>query len=173
MSLTATRAWDCVLGPLPAGRAIEFVCFDALSAPADWPRTPGGMRRGALGEPEILHIAPRRWLLPDPAEGLRAQAAAAEEAQTGTAVEVEGKWTSLELRGADAARVLSSTLDVAAVLESRDCAAVVLFDCPALIAALAAPVAGYRLFVKASYAAAFTAALNRAASALSDRTAGL
>ena len=52
----------------------------------------------------------------------------------GTVVEVEGKWTAMELEGPDATRLLSASLDVAAVLDSRECAAAVLFDCPAVIA---------------------------------------
>ena len=76
----------------------------------------------------------------------------------GTAVEVEGKWTALELDGPDAARLLSSSLDVAAVLESRDCAAVVLFDCPAVLAKSAQ---GYLIYVQSSYAADFKAAVVR------------
>ena len=46
----------------------------------------------------------------------------------------------------------------AAVLESRDCAAVVLFDCPAVLAAAAT---GYRVYVKASYVADFSTAIER------------
>jgi len=149
----------CTLEPLACGCALEFVAFaDARMGLADWPLSPGGVRRGARGRPEILHFAPARWLLPDPDASARASAAAAAAAGTGTAVDVEGKWSEMTLEGPDARRLLSASLDVAAVLESRDCAAVALFDCPAV---LAASDEGYRIFLKASYAADFRAAVLR------------
>jgi len=149
----------CTLEALPSGRALEFVAFgDSRTGLADWPLAPGGVRHGAQGRPEILHFAPGRWLLPEPDASSCAAVAAAAAADTGTAVEVEGKWMAMDLSGPDAARLLSSSLDVAAVLESRDCAAVVLFDCPAVLAASSA---GYRIYVKASYAADFMAAVSR------------
>jgi sarcosine oxidase gamma subunit len=104
-----------------------------------------------------LHFAPARWLLPDPGAELDAWLSAA-AAGAGIAVEVEGKWTALELAGPDAARLLCSSLDVGAVLESRDCAAVALFDCPAVLATSAR---GYIIYVQSSYAADFKAAVTR------------
>ncbi len=149
----------CTLESLPCGRALEFVAFgDSRTALADWPLSPGGVRRGAEARPEILHFAPERWLVPEPDAATAASAAAAAAAGTGTAVDVEGKWITVDLMGPDARRLLSSSLDVVAVLESRDCAAVVLFDCPAVLAVSGA---GYRIFVKASYAADFTSAVER------------
>jgi len=149
----------CTLEALPCGCALEFVAFgDARTGLADWPVSPGGVRRGAQGQPEILHFAPARWLLPEPDASTCAAAAAAAAAGTGTAVDVEGKWTAMNLEGPDARRLLSASIDVAAVLESRDCAAAVLFDCPAVLAASGA---GYRIFVKSSYAADFIAAVER------------
>lgn len=161
MTLAAgTTGLRCTLEGLPAARLVEFVFFDpfggARGAGALPP--PGGARRGANGHPVILHFAPGRYLLPDPAPELDAWITAAVAQGTGTDVEVEGKWAALELSGPDAARLLSSSLDVAAVLESRDCAAVVLFDCPAVLAAAAT---GYRVYVKASYVADFSAAVER------------
>jgi hypothetical protein len=44
------------------------------------------------------------------------------------------------------------------VLETRDCAAVVLFDCPAVLATSAQ---GYLIYVQSSYAADFKAAVAR------------
>ncbi len=150
----------CTLERLPAGRMVEFVFFDSFgdARGVGTLLLPGGARRSANGDPVILHFAPGRYLLPDPAPELDAWMAAAVAQGTGTAVEVEGKWAALELSGPDAARLLSSSLDVAAVLESRDCAAVVLFDCPAVLAAAAT---GYRVYVKVSYAADFSAAVER------------
>ena len=125
----------------------------------------GAMRQVALAGGHALTCADTtsvraagRYLLPDPAPELDAWIAAAVAQGSGTAIEVEGKWAALELSGPDAARLLSASLDVAAVLESRDCAAVVLFDCPAVLAAAAT---GYRVYVKASYIADFLTAIER------------
>ena len=65
--------------------------------------TPGSVRRGADGRPAILYFAPARWLLPAPDAELGAWRRAAVAAGAGTAVEVEGKWTAMELMGPDAA----------------------------------------------------------------------
>lgn len=150
----------CTLLDLPATGMVEFIAFRASeTAFGDaWPAPPGAARRGAEGWPMILHIAPARWLVPDPGPELSASMAGAAAAGAGTVVEVEGKWAALELRGADAARLLSASLDVAAVLAARDCAAVMLFDCPVVLVASAH---GYRIYVKASYAADFKAAVLR------------
>lgn len=151
------------LTALPDGRMVEFAAFaptvpGALAALGTGALTPGSVRRGADGRPATLHFAPARWLLPAPDAELDAWLASAVAAEVGTAVEVEGKWAAMELQGADAARLLSSSIDVAAVLESRECAAVVLFDCPAVLAASAR---GYLIYVQSSYAADFRAAVFR------------
>jgi heterotetrameric sarcosine oxidase gamma subunit len=139
---------------------VEFVFFEPSgdARRAGTLPLPGSAGRNANGDATILHFAPGRYLLPDPAPESEAWIATAEAQGIGTAVEVEGKWATLELSGPDAARLLSSSLDVAAVLESRDCAAVVLFDCPAVLAVAAT---GYRVYVKASYLADFSAAIER------------
>ena len=156
---------QCALELLPSARVVEFVAFGAsASNPADsklaeiWPRRPGAALRGADGWPLILHFAPLRWLLPAPDAGVEVMIAAAVRGGAGTAIDVTGKWAVLNLRGADATRALAATLDVAAVLASRDCAAVELFDCPAIVASAEQ---GYRLYVKSSYAADFSAACLR------------
>ncbi|MGP0055561.1 MAG: hypothetical protein ACLPQI_08400 [Steroidobacteraceae bacterium] len=149
----------CALQLLPTVRMLEFAAFGGTAAGLEnWPLAPGGVRRGAQGRPAMLHFAPARWLLPEPDASGCAAAAAAETAGTGTAVDVEGKWSAMTLEGPDARRLLSASLDVAAVLESRDCAAVVLFDCPAVLTASGD---GYWIFLKASYAADFKAAVLR------------
>ncbi len=149
----------CTLKLLPPVRVLEFAAFAGAAARLQgWPLAPGGVRRGAQGRPEMLHFAPARWLLPEPDASSCAAAAAAAAAGTGAAVDVEGKWTVMTLEGADSRRLLSASLDVAAVLESRDCAAVVLFDCPAVLTASGE---GYWIFLKASYAADFRAAVLR------------
>jgi heterotetrameric sarcosine oxidase gamma subunit len=156
-----TAELRCTLEVLPAARMVEFVFFDPFAGArgADSLPAPGGARRGADGHPVILHFAPGRYLLPDPSAELDAWVAAAAAQGAGTAVEVEGKWAAFELSGPDSARLLSCSLDVAAVLESRDCAAVVLFDCPAVLTATATGC--YLVYVKASYAADFSAAIER------------
>jgi heterotetrameric sarcosine oxidase gamma subunit len=163
----------CTLAALPTEGMLEFVAFgDSAEALPGWPLQPGEVRRGPAGGPEILHFAPRRWLLPAPDAARCASAAAAAAAGAGTVVEVEGKWTAMKLEGPDATRLLSASLDIAAVLDSRECAAAVLFDCPAVIALGAAEATGaavmatgaadrYHLYLKASYAADFISAVVR------------
>jgi sarcosine oxidase gamma subunit len=159
---SGTNGFRCALTALPDGRMVEFAAFastmpGALAALGAGALAPGSVRRAANGRPATLHFAPARWLLPDPDAELAAWLTTA-AAGAGTAVEVEGKWAALELNGPDAARLLSSSLDVAAVLESRGCAAVVLFDCPAVLATSAQ---GYVVYVQSSYAADFKAAVAR------------
>jgi hypothetical protein len=166
-SASGVKGFRCTLEDLPAGRMVEFAAFGPLtkeSLPAasmtalgGGGMAPGSVRRAADGRPATLHFAAARWLLPDPDAELDAWLST-DAAAAGNAVEVEGKWAAMELKGPDAARLLSSSLDVAAVLESRDCAAVVLFDCPAVLVASAQ---GYIIYVKSSYAADFTAAVLR------------
>ncbi len=157
------RGFHCALSALPDGRMVEFAAFAStppigLAALAAGALAPGSVRRAAGGRPAALHFAPGRWLLPAPDAELDAWLARAVAAGAGSAVEVEGKWTAMQLNGADAARLLSSSLDAAAVLEGRDCAAVVLFDCPAVLATSAR---GYIIYVQSSYAADFKAAVAR------------
>jgi sarcosine oxidase gamma subunit len=159
---TGSKGFRCELTALSDGRMVEFTAFasrppGALAALGAGVPAPGSVRRAVDGRPAALHFAPARWLLPDPDAGLDAWLSAA-AAGAGTAVEVEGKWTALELNGPDAARLLSSALDVRAVLESRDCAAVGLFDCPAVLATSSQ---GYIIYVQSSYAADFRAAVLR------------
>jgi sarcosine oxidase gamma subunit len=161
MSFAAeTAGLRCTLKALPAARMVELVFFSPSTSVrgAGGLPPPGGARRGANGDPMILHFAPARCLLPDPGPELDAWIAAVAVDGAGTAVEVEGKWAAFELSGPDAAQVLASSLDVAAVLESRDCAAVALFDCPAVLATAGTR---YLIYVKASYAADFAAAVAR------------
>jgi heterotetrameric sarcosine oxidase gamma subunit len=157
---TEAKPLSCALTERPAGRVVEFASFATQQLPpgSGWPGAPGAVRRGPDGSPLILHFAPHRWLLPGPTPELLATMAQAMAAGAGTAVEVEGKWATLELRGADAARVLASSIDIAAVLDGRECAALTLFDCPAVLVTIAD---GYRLYVKASYTADFRAAIER------------
>ncbi len=147
-------------------RMLEFVAYHwplrVLTDP-DWPVDPGGAHYGARQQPVLLHFAPGRWLAPaaDDALGARLEAAAARGA--GTPVDVSGKWVGLELSGPGAARLLAFTVDIEAVLAGRECAAVNLMDCPAIVAR-AAP--GFRLWVQSSYAGHFLATARQCGEAL-------
>ena len=159
----------CLFELQPCMRAVEFVVFEASASALEssWPRQPGAMRRGVDGWPTVLHFAPGRWLVPEPDQALAALIAAASVAG-GSAIDVGGKWTAVTLRGGDSARVLAATIDVDAVLEARACAAVELFDCPALVASAEH---GYRSYIKSSYAAAFRAALELQGAKLAAQSA--
>jgi sarcosine oxidase gamma subunit len=52
----------------------------------------------------------------------------------GMLIEVEGKWQEVRIAAEHARRILSRGIDVDAVLAGRDCAAIMLFDCPAILA---------------------------------------
>lgn len=160
---SGAEGFRCVLTAQSAARMVEFAAFGlitpgTLAALGSGAMAPGSVRRGADGRPATLHFAPARWLLPAPDAELEAWLASAAASGAGAVVEVEGKWAPMELKGPDAARLLSSSIDVEAVLEPRHCAAVVLFDCPAVLATSAQ---GYLIYVQSSYAAAFKAAVAR------------
>lgn len=110
------------------GTSIELIFPPGVSAPTPWDAPPGAvLSSDSLGL--ALHFAPARWLLLDTAAALVDAAV-----QSGAlAIDVEGKWTLIELTEPYARRALSATVNVAAVLDGRDCAAAILFDCPAVI----------------------------------------
>ena len=143
----------CRIIQLPAEEVLEFVAY-ALPARGcvspDWPLEPGAVRRDAQQQPALLHYAPARWLAPAPAPELRRLLEGAASAGAGSLINASGKWVPVDIEGPGAARLLASTLDIEAVLSHRDCAAVTLFDCPAVVARVAQ---GFRLWVQASYAA--------------------
>jgi sarcosine oxidase gamma subunit len=127
---------------LPEGSTFEFVLF-AAAGQGDWVALPGEVEAKPDGSLARLCFAPRRWLVPGAEPGMLARMAAASEAGAGTCIEVSGKWVPMLLSGADARLALSSSIDVAAVL--------------------ARSVEGYRLWVAASYADCFVAAIRRLA----------
>ena len=140
---------------------LEFAAFGFPLGGAfvvGWPAAPGAVRHDADGRPVLLHFAPARWLAPGPHPDITALIDAAVTAGAGASVEVEGKWTALELLGPGATRLLSSTVDVEPLLEARECAAVTLFDCPAVLARLPD---GFAIWVRSSYAADFVASAER------------
>jgi heterotetrameric sarcosine oxidase gamma subunit len=156
----------CRIESRPAARVLEF-CAYRWPAPqdlgADWPSAPGAIRYDAIQQPELLHFAPGRWLAPDPKPELAALLQAAASAGTGTLVDVTGKWDRVIVSGAQATRVLASTISVDVVLNDRGCAAATLFDCPAIVLRQGT---AFTLWVQSSYGADFLAAAERQQAAL-------
>ena len=143
----------------PLGRVLEFIAFHFPPEGAfvvGWPAAPGAVRHDAQGRPALLHFAPARWLAPASCPQIAALVAAAEESAAGTAVDVTGKWREFALGGPAATRALASALHVEVVLEGRECAAVVLFDCPCVLARVGG---GYVVWVRSSFADDFAAAI--------------
>jgi len=131
----------------------EFQIFKYPSADAamiDLPQSPGTVRRDESGQATVLHFAPGRFLLPSPASDMVEHFEHLQEAGIGALVDVEGKWRTFTLTGPGAERALSSTVDLMRVLGGRDCAALYLFDCPAVLARRSH---AFDLWVEASYAA--------------------
>jgi hypothetical protein len=134
-----------------------------------------------------LHHAPGRWLFcetevhsadgtletrgrvaasnADMVSGL-ALAEAAVAAGTAALFDVDGKYQGFVFDGDGGRAVLASTVNLEAVLPpERDCAAVALFDCPAV---LARTTSGYRAWVTASHVPDFTAAVMRVRGVLAN-----
>ena len=121
---------------LALDRCFEFVapCAPLGSFHGTLPIEPGAVLRDAAGHAQVLHFAPRRWLIPTPAEPLYRELAERDRSGDGALVDVEGKWKWLRLEGPQATRILESSVNVHALLFKRSCAAGVLFDCPTIIA---------------------------------------
>lgn len=155
-SVETRTAPACRITRLPESRVLEVVCYLASSRPQGWPTAPGAVHRDAAGLPALLHFAPGRWLVPtsalDPAALLAATAGCC------ATVDVTGKWQVFVVAGAGAERLLASTIAIEAALEDRDCAAVTLFDCPAI---LARGGEGFVIWVQSSYAVDFLSTANR------------
>jgi hypothetical protein len=135
-----------------AQHALEFKAFnfplDAALA-RELPASPGGVQRDEHDCPLLLHYAPGRYLVPAPTPELRGRLAALQDAGTGAVFEIDGKWQVLTLAGSGAWRLLAATINVTEVLAGRDCAALYLFDCPAVLARRGD---GFDVWVEASYA---------------------
>jgi heterotetrameric sarcosine oxidase gamma subunit len=130
---------------LSAAGDLEFVAYGLQNVPPDLPAQPGAAHY-AGGDPVLLHVAPGRWFAPAADAALRDALLA--HGDSGTVVDVDGNWRRINVTGADADAVLGATIDIAAVLDGRDCASVLLFDCPARVARLSD---GYAVWVRASY----------------------
>jgi sarcosine oxidase gamma subunit len=151
MNATANPRAGWRLDVLAAARVLEVVALAALPDAPDcpqFPRLPGGGVYDAAGDPLLLHFAPRRWLVTG--TGPSVDAALAAVPAFGVQVDVTGKWQGFRISGAGAQRLLASALAVETVLAGRHCAALTLFDCPAV---LAHAQGGYVAWVQASYAA--------------------
>ena len=143
------QSWRLVTRP--SLRTVEFTAFGFPLGGAfvvGWPAAPGAVRHDSDGRPVLLHFAPARWLVPAPHADIEAVVDAAVQAEAGVIVDVEGKWIEFELTGPGASRVLAATLDVEGALEGRECAAVTLFECPAILAR--AP-QGFAIWLHRSY----------------------
>jgi heterotetrameric sarcosine oxidase gamma subunit len=150
---------DYTLTAEPQGDCFELVALNGDALPVmtgDWPSRPGSVRRSSE-RAELLHFAPGRWLVPEPAGSLREELARIEGASL---VDVEGKWHRAVLRGTDASRVLRATVPVDSMLEERECASATAFDCPVVIGRLRD---GYEIWVAASYAESFRGAVEAVA----------
>jgi sarcosine oxidase gamma subunit len=126
-----------------------------------FPEAPGAVVRNGLGRCAILHIAPGRWLIPEPASEMLTLLDAVTSGGAGAQIDVSGKWHALTLRGRDALRILAATVEPEEVLNGRQCAQVTLFDCPSIIARTDG---GFDVWVQASYATALIASLERVSS---------
>jgi len=140
--------------PVAPVRVLEVTALHALpdEARRAWSSVPGAVARDASGDPVLLHYAPGRWLVSG--TGPVVEAALAHIPSFGTAADVTGKWLGLHLAGEPARRLLASTVAIEAVLRNRECAALLLFDCPCVIARTST---GHVAWLQASYRAHFLA----------------
>jgi sarcosine oxidase gamma subunit len=141
-ALTAAPPASCFEFAAYPGRAVDAAAVSA------WPVKAGGVLRDAAGRATALHFAPGRWLLPAPAPALLQQLLSLERAGSGMLIDVDGKWQELRFASGDARAFLARSIDVEAVLTDRECAALMLFDCPVI---LARHKDAFNLWVEASY----------------------
>ena len=146
---------SCRIDRLPCRCTLELACsaWPARGiSDTQWPSAPGGVQYDPQQRPALLHFAPGRWLAPDPTEATRSLLAGAAQAAAGAWVDVTGKWDALLISGPDAPQLLACAIAIEPVLHGRDCAAVTLFDCPAI---LARTQRGFALWVQSSYTTDF------------------
>ncbi len=118
----------------------------------DLPVSPGDIERDSDDRPIALHFAPGHFFLPAPNADRVGRLNTLQASGIGMLFGVHGKWRAFVLKGSRAAQLLSSTVDLADVLGRRQCGAVHLFDCPAI---LARGVDRFEAWIEASYADAF------------------
>jgi hypothetical protein len=147
----------CVIEHRPQRRVLEFAAFNwprVEAEAADWPTDAGAAIRDGDDSACLLHFAPGRVLAPDPSAATEGLLDAAASHGAGSRIDVTGKWKHYIILGPSAARLLACSIELGAVLEKRDCAAVTLFDCPAIVARCRA---GFDIWVQSSYARDFLA----------------
>ena len=148
---------DCQIEHRPHRRLLEFAAFAWPGVEGEsphWPTDAGAVIRDDDDSVCLLQFAPGRVLAPDPSAATEAAVDAAASQGAGNRIDVTGKWEHYLVRGPGAARLLACTVELNAVLDQRDCAAVTLFDCPAIVARCRD---GYELWVQSSYACDFLA----------------
>lgn len=151
-------------------RVLEFKAFEfplAGTAVVELLPSPGAVQRDADGRATLLHFAAGRFLVPGAIPDAARHLGALQAAGVGTVFDVDGKWQTFRLKGRGAERVLASTIDLGQVLQHRDCAALHLFDCPAILARRAE---AFDVWVEASYASAFRECVLRAATTCYEAT---
>ena len=122
------------------------------------PLEPGGVLRDGEGRAVLLHTAPRRWLVPEPSTPLHESLLELDRKGVGALVDVDGKWQFLGMQAENAIRILESSVNISATLHTRSCAAVVLFDCPAVVARNGTT---FDCWVKSSYAESLLGAIDK------------
>jgi heterotetrameric sarcosine oxidase gamma subunit len=135
-------------------RVLEFKTFEfplVDAAMMDLPASPGSVRRDASSRAMLLHFAPGRFLVPAPTPDIVRGLDALQVAGVGAVFDVDGKWQAFALTGPRAERVLSSAINLTEALGGRECAALQLYDCPAVLARRAN---AFEVWVEASYAIA-------------------
>lgn len=133
-------------------------------------RTPSAPGPGAPGEcvirgdNRILHFAPGTWL------SLECDSSIASDPPTPDAIltNVTGKWIGLRLTGRHVQNVLASHIAVNVILKNRQCAALRICDCPAVLV-LTGEVR--EVWTHASYRNSLLAALTATACAVARRAA--
>jgi heterotetrameric sarcosine oxidase gamma subunit len=166
----ATQSWR-IEGPTQQ-RVLEFKTFEfplVGAAMMDLPASPGSVRRDPSGRAMLLHFAPGRFLMPVPTPDIVRRLDALQVAGVGAAFDVDGKWQALALMGPSAEHALSSAINLTQALGDRECAALQLFDCPAVLARRAN---AFDVWVEASYATALRGLLTDTISSQIARVAG-
>jgi hypothetical protein len=138
-------------------RVLEFAAYrwpEPGEVKPGWPSAAGALARDVDDGASLLHFAPGRVLAPDPSASTEALLDERASQGLGTRIDVTGKWEQFSVRGPGAARLLACAFSLDAVLGQRDCAAVTIFDCPAIVAKCRE---GFDLWVLASYAGDFLA----------------
>jgi len=132
---------DCRITRRQPVRCYEFVLLPGSSSPApaaNWAHPPPEgesplQTSAAFAAPELLHVAPDRWLIPDPTPRLTAQLDICVTGGLGTLIDVQGKWDCVMLCGSGAAQLLATELAVDGLLIDRPCAATSLFGSPVIL----------------------------------------